>query len=95
MQLAHPAWPKVGRVTAAIIGGYLFTYSVCAALARLLPVKETEAVIISALLGFVVYLGFILWAFAARLQRSVWLSVLLSAPLLMIGFWPQLLERLA
>lgn len=95
MQLAHPALPKCGRVIAAILGGYLFSYSFCAAFARLLPVKAKEAVVISALLSFLVYLGFILWAFAARSQSRVWLSVLMSVPLLVIGFWPQLLERLA
>ena len=93
--LTHPAWPKVGRISAAIVGGYLFAYVFSAALAQLLPVRPTEAVIISALFGFVVYLGFILWAFAARAQMHVWLSLLSCVPLGILGFWPQLLERLA
>jgi uncharacterized RDD family membrane protein YckC len=83
------------RCLLAVLGGYLFTYTASAALARVLPVKPVDAVVISALLSFVVYLGFIIWSFAAARVSRVALSVLLSVPFALIGFWPQLMERLA
>ena len=80
---------RTARSVLALAGGYLFTYAACAALARLLPVSAVDAVVIAALAGFVIYLGFMLWAFAASRLRKVVLSLLLAAPLALIGFWPQ------
>jgi len=36
----------------------------------------------------------VLWAFAARDAWRAWLGLPLAIPLALIGFWPQLLERL-
>ncbi len=87
------AWPDVAaRAALAVLGGYAFTYAFTAALARLLPVDRVDALTTASLLSFVIYLVFILWAFAATSVRRV-LAVLSGAlPLAAIGFWPQLLE---
>jgi len=83
------------RLPLAILGGYLFTYTATAALARLLPVERYDAALISTLLSFALYTVFVLWAFAVHSLRRVLLGVALSLPLAAIGFWPQLLEVLA
>ncbi|KRW59648.1 hypothetical protein [Pseudomonas sp. TTU2014-080ASC] len=85
----------IARCLLAVLGGYLFTYTASATLARVLPVKPTEAVVISALLSFVVYLGFIIWSFVEARVSRIAMGVLLSVPFALIGFWPQLMERLA
>ena len=89
------AWPEIATRTAlAILGGYAFTYAFTAALSRLLPVGPVDALTIASLLSFVVYLVFILWAFAAASLRRVLVSLSVALPLAAIGFWPQLLEVL-
>lgn len=83
------------RSAAAVLGGYAFTYVLTAALARLLPLARLDAVIVASLLSFLFYSVAILWAFAASSHRRAWVWLLaLGAPLALIGFWPQLLERL-
>lgn len=93
--LSHPAWPILWRTLLAILGGYLFTYTATAALARLLPVGRYDAVVISTLLSFAFYTAFILWAYAVHSLRRLALGVALSLPLAVIGFWPHLMEVLA
>lgn len=78
----------------AIIGGYAFTYCFTAALARLLPLDRFDAAVVASLASFIVYLVFILWAFATHSLRRVAASLLVIPPLALIGFWPQLLETL-
>jgi len=87
-------WPTLSRITAALLGGYVFTYAFTAALARLLPVDNVDAVVIASLLSFVVYTLAILWVFACNSLQRVWAGVALALPLSVIGFWPQLMERL-
>lgn len=96
MSDALPAWwPVISRILAAIVGGYAFSYAFTAALARLLPLAAADAVIVATLPAFVIYTGAMLWAFAARSAWRAWLGAALALPLALIGFWPQLLERLA
>lgn len=87
-------WPVTARTLAAIAGGYLFTYCFTAALARLLPMDRFDATLVASLMSFIIYLAFILWVFAAHSLRRVAASLLVMPPLAVIGFWPQLLDRL-
>lgn len=96
MNLSLPAWASVlSRVLAAILGGYVFSYACTAVLARLLPLAPVDALIVATLPAFIFYTLAALWAFAARDAWRAWAVVPLALPLLLIGFWPQLLERLA
>ncbi|MDR0281134.1 MAG: iron transporter [Paucimonas sp.] len=88
------SWPMLSRIAAAILGGYAFTYAFTAALARLLPLGKGDALVVATLLSFAVYTGAILWAFACRSAARAWLGLATAVPLALIGFWPQLLERL-
>lgn len=94
-KLSSSARVLAARCLLAVLGGYLFTYTASAALARLLPLKPVDAVVVSALLGFLIYLGFIIWSFAAERVARVALSLLLAVPFALIGFWPQLLGATA
>jgi hypothetical protein len=82
------------RAMAAVFGGYAFTYAFTACLARLLPLERIDALLVASLPMFVVYTLAVLWAFAARDAWRAWLGLPLAIPLGLIGFWPQLLERL-
>lgn len=89
------AWRDiVMRSALAILGGYAFTYALTAALARLLPLSPADALVVATLPTFLVYTVAILWAFAARDLWRVCCGALLALPLALIGFWPQLLERI-
>ena len=81
----------LSRITAAILGGYAFTYAATAALARLLPLDKVDALISATLLSFALYTGAILWAFACRSATRAWAGLALGLPLAAIGFWPQLM----
>ncbi len=89
------AWRDITmRSALAILGGYAFTYAFTAALARLLPLSAADALVVATLPAFLVYTIALLWAFAARDLRRVCCGVLLAVPLAVIGFWPQLQERI-
>lgn len=89
------AWPDIAaRVVLAILGGYAFTYAATAALARLLPLDRVDALVTASLPAFAIYLAVILWAFAAASIRRLVAGLSSALPLAVIGFWPQLLERL-
>jgi len=94
MKATTPPWPVVSRILAALLGGYLFTYAFTAALARLLPLGKADAVVVATLPAFLIYTLAILWAFGCRSARRAWAGLALALPLAVIGFWPQLLERL-
>jgi hypothetical protein len=65
--LQSPAQPiqTILRVFGAVLGGYALTYSTLAALALLLPWHRLDVVFFSALFPGILWLGSLLWAFAA------------------------------
>ncbi|WP_426808974.1 iron transporter [Pseudomonas sp. WOUb67] len=91
-----PAWLQIlSRSSAALLGGYALSYAASACLARILPLSAADAVIVATLPAFMFYTVAILWAFACRDALRAWAPLALAAPLALIGFWPQVLERLA
>lgn len=79
----------------AILGGYALTYSFTAALSRLLPLARVDAALTATLLSFAVYLALILWSFTSiRLKKLSLVIAASTLALAIIGFWPQLLERI-
>jgi hypothetical protein len=75
-----PVWRQpltvVLRVLGAVLGGYAFSAAlvalaaVCLSLGTGLP--RSEAVLLSAMAGFLLYLTVLLWAFAERRLWLVW-----------------------
>lgn len=75
------------RTAAALLGGYAFTWGFIAlGLASLFAAGMDfhDAEHLSAILGFLVFLGTFLWAFAGRSLARVW-AVLAGGGLLMTG----------
>jgi len=86
---AHPWVRVVLRLTAALPGGYTFTAAVVALLAAVLPLlslARSEAVVSAAMLGFVLYLLVLLWAFSVRSLVRLW-AVLAGGTALAFGLF--------
>lgn len=103
-QASGQAWSRRGslvlRVIAAIGGGYACTVALASAGAQLLVLlggmARSEAVILVAMLGFVLYLALLLWGFTEPKVWRIW--ALLSAGIAMglalqYGLAPALAER--
>jgi hypothetical protein len=69
----------VMRVVAAACGGYALTYAATACLMLLLPFPKSEAALTATMFSFIIYTGAIIWAFAARTPKKVWLGLLVPA----------------
>lgn len=71
-----PAITTSLRVIGAVAGGYAFSAAWVAfastALPLATPMARSEAVLLSSMLGFVVYLAALIWAFAERALWRVW-----------------------
>jgi hypothetical protein len=63
------------RLVAAIPGGYALTAAWVAAMGGLLAhtgLQRSDAVVLAAMLGFLFYLVFLMWAFAQRRLTRLW-----------------------
>jgi hypothetical protein len=71
------------RVVTAIFGGYVAASGLVALLAvglpRLTALPRSEAVVLASMLGFVIYLALLLWAFAERKLPRLVLGLALVA----------------
>ena len=65
----------ISRIAAAVFGGYGFTWGFTALSTALLTLVmlKSEAVITATMLGFIIYLIAVIWAFSARRILVVWL----------------------
>ncbi|PTU76156.1 DUF3649 domain-containing protein [Pseudomonas mangrovi] len=81
-------WSVASRTLAAALGGYALANSLPVALLAMLPMSAADAALSAIQLSFLVYLGAILWAFAARSAWHAWLGLLLpAAASLLLGGW--------
>ncbi|MGH8847398.1 MAG: iron uptake protein [Polaromonas sp.] len=63
------------RIAGAVLGGYVFSAALVALLAAGLPLAglpRSEAAVSAAMLGFVLYLLVLLWAFSVRSLVRLW-----------------------
>ncbi len=63
------------RIAGAVLGGYVFSAALVALLAAVLPLAgmaRGEAAVSAAMLGFVLYLLVLLWAFSVRSLVRLW-----------------------
>lgn len=63
------------RLIAVIPGGYVLSAAWVAAMGGLLPhvgLQRSDAVVLAAMLGFVFFLVFLVWAFAQRELARLW-----------------------
>ncbi|MFL9924776.1 iron transporter [Herbaspirillum lusitanum] len=82
----HYRWEIVGRMLAAIAGGYLLAAMTAALLAiaipAISPLTRAEGVLIATLLSFLFYALFAMWVFSMRSAGRMWTCLMLLAALL-------------
>ncbi len=72
-----PTWlPMTARILTGFVGGYVLSAIVALFLAKALPAVRLEAVLTGAMIGFVVNVVAIIWAFAARNTWRACLGIL-------------------
>jgi len=78
------------RTALAIVGGYLGTSAIIAALAMIavamVGMERSEAATLGSMLGFVIYLGVMIWSFAepALIRVTLWLGAVTALSLALI-----------
>ena len=78
-----PTWlPMAARILIGFVGGYVLSAIVALYLAKALPSVRLEAVLTGAMIGFVVNVVAIIWAFAARSTLRACLGILVPCALL-------------
>jgi len=78
------------RILLALAGGYLLTAVANASLARMFAaggMLRTEAVMASAILGFIIYCVAVMWVFACREGYRAWAGILLPTLLFGVAGW--------
>ncbi|WP_445219478.1 hypothetical protein ACKWRH_04440 [Bradyrhizobium sp. Pa8] len=84
------------RTALAIVGGYLGTSAIIAALAMIavamVGMERSEAATLGSMLGFVIYLGVMIWSFAepALIRVTLWLGAVTALSLTLILLLSQL-----
>ncbi len=66
------------RIGVAVLGGYSLTALLVALLAALLVlagIARSEAVVAASMLGFLLYLAVLVWAFSAVRLRTLWVGL--------------------
>lgn len=66
------------RFLAAILGGYVFTAVFTSLLSIILPLKKSDAVLLSISLTILVYSCVFIWVFAIKSLKRIWITILLT-----------------
>ncbi len=72
LSATDPTTQTILRILAAVFGGYALTSSILTALALLLPWPKVDVLFFSTLLPPFLYLGALLWIFAAPTAQRAW-----------------------
>ncbi len=78
------------RVLVAVFGGYAFSAALVALLALILPqvgMPKSEAVVLASMLGFLIYLVVLIWAFAEQRLWKVWLCLGAGTAMALLLVW--------
>ena len=75
----------VGRISAATLGGYALAFGFTAFVSVYLPMSRPDRVVTASLLCFAVWVGAVIYAFAARSALFAWLFIAVLAALLCLG----------
>jgi hypothetical protein len=73
---------RLGRVAAAVLGGYALAASMAVFLAAVLPAGRAEAVVGGMQWSFAAYAAAVIWAFSPVALLRVWIGLLLPAVVL-------------
>lgn len=80
----------VVRIVGAVAGGYALTSIVTVLLALVLVLfglSRSEATVLAMMLGFLVYLLVLLWAFSVQSLATLWLALLTSSGSAVLTLW--------
>ena len=78
------------RTVGAVAGGYAVTALAVAAAGALLPrlgIARAEAVVLAAMLGFLLYLAILLWGFSVARVTTLWAGLAVAAAALAGLLW--------
>lgn len=78
------------RLLAALAGGYLLANAVAIFLARLLllgSMARADGVLTAVFVSFLIYVGAVIWAFAARNATRAWVGLLLLSGFFGAAAW--------
>lgn len=73
--------PVLSRIIAAIVGGFGFASMVIIVLPLLLPGGRAQGVLWATLSGFALWMGAVVWVFAARSAKRAWAGLALACAL--------------
>lgn len=73
---SHGVWPLISRITAAVFAGYALSNALAVAIMGALVDSRAGATMAAMELSFLVYAIAVLWAFAVRSVRVVWIGLL-------------------
>lgn len=77
-ETARYRWKAANRALAAVVGGYALTSAVTVLLALVWPLPQAEAILASTMLSFALYVGVLVWVFAAKRLLTIWLGLLIA-----------------
>lgn len=71
----YSALPVISRVIAAIFGGYGLANCLSILLAYLLPLPQSDGVLVGIQTSFAIYTIAVIWVFAAKTATKAWLGL--------------------
>ncbi|MBP5856546.1 DUF3649 domain-containing protein [Marivibrio halodurans] len=77
----------LSRVAAAALGGYACAAAVSVWVSHIVPAPRVEGVTTGLLIGFAVFVGAVVWVFAATTARRAWAGVLSVTVLFAVMAW--------
>lgn len=75
----------VGRISAALVGGYALAFGFTAFFSVYLPMSRPDRVVTASLLCFAVWVAAAIYAFAARSALNAWVLLAILTALLCLG----------
>jgi len=72
----------LSRIIAAVVGGYAFSTVMILVMTYLLPLSQKDALMLSTMLSYIIYLLAIIWVFAVKTVRTAWIGISAATGLL-------------
>lgn len=66
----------LSRIIAAVVGGYTFSTVMILVLTYLLPLPQKDALMLSTMLSYIIYLLTIIWVFSVKTVRTAWIGMI-------------------
>ena len=80
-------WHITSRVVAALVPGFVLTNTAAVFFALLLPGEKFDGVAWATVLSYALYTAIILWVFAVKRLRTVWIGLLGAICATALGAW--------